>query len=262
MRNCVATERGFALLIVLWSVVFLALLMAGILAAGRSAVDLAGNLRMAAQEDAAADGAINSAIFHVLAPTAWPLDGAAHMVTIGGIAVSVRVTSEAGKINPNLASTALLTGLLRATGLAGAPATALAGAITAWRSPPASPGAADVAAAAYRAAGLPYAPPAHQFADLSELADVIGMTPAIFARISPFLSIYQTGDPDPAYASATVVAALRFARVHDPSGNVYEGAPVVRVTACATRCRTAIVAVPGAASLNPFTVLAVGSEPQ
>jgi general secretion pathway protein K len=252
-------ERGFALLIVLWSVVFMALLMSGILAAGRNAIDLAANLRGAAVQDAAADGAINAAIFHSLSSPAWPPDGAPHAVTIGGTKVVVRITSEAGKINPNLASPALLTGMLRATGLAAAPATALAGAIAAWREPAPSLSAGAAAAGAYRAAGMPYAPPSHQFADLSELRFVLGMTPAIFARIAPYLSLDQTGDPDPAYAAPAVAAALGYARVNDPDGSAYRGAPVISVRACAgARCRTAIVAVPGAASLYPFTVLAVG----
>lgn len=252
-------NNGFALLIVLWSVIFLSLLMSGILAAGRSSMDLAANLRAAAVQTAAADGAINTAVFHSLAPPIWSPDGKPHTVRVGGITVVVRITSEAGKINPNLASPTLLTGLLRATGLPATPSATLADAITAWRETPVSPSAGAAAINAYRAAGMPYAPAGQQFADISELADVLGMTPAILKHVEPYLSIYQTGDPNPIYAASPVVAALKYSHITHPDGLIYQGAPVIRVSACAeTRCRFAIFEVPGAASLNPFTILAVG----
>ena len=53
-------ERGFALLVVLWSLVLLGLLLAQVMAAGRSAVALAGNLRAASVARAAADMGIAS----------------------------------------------------------------------------------------------------------------------------------------------------------------------------------------------------------
>lgn len=60
-------ERGFALLIVLWSMALLALMITTVLANGRTAITLAGNVRDAAAADARADGAINEALFHALA---------------------------------------------------------------------------------------------------------------------------------------------------------------------------------------------------
>ena len=71
-------ERGFALLIVLWSLVLITLLTIQILASGRSALALAGNIRAAAAARAAADGAISEAVYHVLAygPDHWAVDGA------------------------------------------------------------------------------------------------------------------------------------------------------------------------------------------
>ena len=50
-------QRGFALLIVLWTVAFLALLGTQIVAAGRSDTQLADNLKQEAVLEAAADGA-------------------------------------------------------------------------------------------------------------------------------------------------------------------------------------------------------------
>ena len=59
-------QRGFALLIVLWTVAFLALLGTQIVAAGRSDTQLADNLRQEAVLEAAAVGAIQDVTFLIL----------------------------------------------------------------------------------------------------------------------------------------------------------------------------------------------------
>lgn len=54
---------------------------------------------------------------------------------------------------------------------------------------------------AYRAAGRGYAPPNAPFENLEELGDVLGITQAILQRVSPYLTIYHDGDPDPGIAA-------------------------------------------------------------
>ena len=90
---------GFALLIVLWSVVLLALLATGLNAAGRTDLQLAANIRRAAAAEAAADGGIAAAIFHAsgLPATAWAADGQPHTVRIGAYAVTLRIMDENGQ---------------------------------------------------------------------------------------------------------------------------------------------------------------------
>ncbi|MDR3535940.1 MAG: hypothetical protein P4L71_05530, partial [Acetobacteraceae bacterium] len=67
-----AREAGFALLLVLWSLVLLSLILTQLLSAGRSEAQLAGNLRNAAMAEAIADGAVREAVFHLLGGTpAW-----------------------------------------------------------------------------------------------------------------------------------------------------------------------------------------------
>ena len=58
-------DRGFALLIVLWTVALLALLATWITAAGRTEAQLAGNLRDAATADLVADGTAHEAVFYL-----------------------------------------------------------------------------------------------------------------------------------------------------------------------------------------------------
>jgi len=56
-------EDGFALLIVLWALGLLALLVSSLAAAGRSDLSFAGNTRDSAIVEAAADGAVQQAMF-------------------------------------------------------------------------------------------------------------------------------------------------------------------------------------------------------
>jgi general secretion pathway protein K len=263
------SERGFALLIVLWSLVLIGLLITQVLATGRTATMLAYNLRAAAAARAGADGAINEAMFHVLSygPNHWAPDGTPHVLDDAGLTITVRVASLGGKINPNLASTGLLAGLFQAVGAAPGQAAQLANAIIAWRSPAASKHDTQALLAAYRRAGLRYGPPGHAFSDLSELRDVIGMQPALLAAALPHMSLYQSGDPNPALADAQVRRALVLAGQGGAAGNVYDGtSPVVSIDAEAegpdhlSVHRRAIVSLPGADAAVPFQFLSLTED--
>jgi general secretion pathway protein K len=259
-------DRGFALLIVLWSLVLLSLMGAQILAAGRNAAALAGNLRAAAQAQAAADGAIYAATYHLCATdrSQWLPDGSQHLLNSDGMAVSVRVTSLAGKINPNLASTALLAGFFEALGAAPAQAKTLAAGIIDWRSQAASASAAQAERAAYRHAGLAFAPPGHGFADLGEISAVIGMPAALLARAMPHMSLFQTGDPDPQLADLVVRRALALSGQAGLDTSVYTGtSPVFLISAQAGLTsklnvhRQAVVSIAGTGGPAPYRILSL-----
>jgi len=259
-------DKGFALLIVLWSLVLIGLLTTQIVASGRTAMRLAGNLREAAQASAAADGAINEAIYHLTLAGAdsWQADGTVHVLQLGGIPIAVRADSLAGDINPNLASTALLAGLFQAVGADPGQARQIAGAITDWRSLPLNKQQEQARLAAYRRLDLPYGPPGHDFADLSELADVADMSPALLASAMPYLNLYQTGDPDPAKSAPVIRRALALSGQSGTDTNVYSGtAPVVSIQAVAgiegklAVRRDAIVSIIGQNGPSPFKLLSL-----
>jgi len=262
-----ARDRGFALLIVLWSLVLLGLLITQLLGSGRTALALAGNLRAAATAHASADGAINEALFHVLSTGAdhWPPDGRPHNLgSSGGMVISVRVNSLASQINPNLASTGLLAGLLQACGATPAQAKQLANAIIQWRSPAVSKPEIAAQLAAYRNAGLPYAPPGRPFADLSELGDILGMPPLLLVKALPHMNLYQTDDPDPAQAGPVVRQALKLSGQPGSSADVYDGTvPVVSIVADVTAPgrvaahRIAIISLTSPGAPAPFHILSL-----
>lgn len=260
-------ERGFALLVVLWSVVFLAFLMTQILAASRSATSLVAALRAADSARAAEDGAIDHAIFFSLVSGAqhWAADGTAHALTIGGVPVAVRISRLDGMVNPNSASVPLLTGLLHAVGAPDAQAAEIAQNIAAWRMPASSQDAETALLASYRQAGLDEGPPGKPFTDVSQLSAVLGMTPVLLAALTPHVSLFQAGDPDPKAADPVVLAALQYAVAAGDVESEADGAPAVTITACAggpaPTCRRAVVSINGAGVQAAYKVEQIGDVP-
>jgi general secretion pathway protein K len=218
-------------------VVLLALLVTHLTAAGRGETQLAGNLRAAAIAEAAADGAVEAAIFHLLdtSPAHWPADGAPHAIAGATATADIRIASDAGRINPNTAPLELLRALLHVTGTDSAAAQSIAASMVVWRFADAQAPQGGATLAQYRQAGRDDGPPGAPFQSLDEIGLVLGMTPAILARIAPFLSLYHDGAPDPRVAAAPVLAAMREATGTDPAP--VSGPPderVVTITALAT----------------------------
>jgi general secretion pathway protein K len=123
---------------------------------------------------------------------------------------TVTIASESGKVNPNTASQQMLAALMTAVGAAPSQAAAVSHAMLDWRQSDDNDQTGPARKIAqYRAARLDYAPPGAPFESLDEIQRVLGMTPDLFRRLKPNLSIYQTGDPDIATALPAVAKALR-----------------------------------------------------
>ena len=186
-------QRGFALLIVLWTMGLLALLVAQFTATGRGEVQMAANLRANAVTQAAADGAVHEAILRLL-QSKWAPDGREHAIRFGTADVGVRIKDEGWKVNPNDAKLPTLQALLAHLGVDAAKGTALAQAIVDWHSAGAPPRPAGPRPTRNRGAGATPAAGNRLFDSLDEVGLVVGMTPALLARMKPYLSIYQEGD--------------------------------------------------------------------
>src|SRR3954454_22565534 len=187
-----ASQRGFALLIVLWMLVLIAFITAHVTAAGRTEIRIAGNLAANAATQAAADGAIYQAIFNLADPRPerrWALDRAPHDIDIGGSRVTLRLEDEDARVNPSYASTALVAALLQVLGSDPGSAASLANAIAEWAGSGSTRSAAAVLAE-YQAAGLDYGPPGAPLESLDELLRVRGMTPAVLAALRPHLTLF------------------------------------------------------------------------
>ena len=226
-------QGGFALLLVLWTMVLLSVIGAHIAATGRTETQLAANIRDAAVTESAADGAIQDAAFQVLTAPSWTPGGTERSVSFEAAAVDLRIESEDSFVNPNVASRELLSALIRQAGSDVQTADQLAAAIVEWRFPGA--GAPDgPIGRSYRNAGLVDVPPGAPFRSLDELKAVRGMRPDLLAGLRPYLSVYTTGDPDVQDASPAVLAAIRTATGRAPAPSRSVSMPrVVRVTATA-----------------------------
>jgi general secretion pathway protein K len=229
------------LLIVLWTVALLALLGAHITAASREAASLSRLLYGAAEAEALVDGLISEAIFRLLDPSArgWKPDGQTRSVRLGGGIGEVAVLDHAGRVNPSLANPPLLAALLRHEGMEKARADQLAAAIKDWVTAGDLPSAGGAKIPQYRAAGLPYGPPAEPFRSVEELGLVLGMTPDVVARLEQHLSVWTRGRinldlADPVVLQAVQEAGSNFVGPRQRGQQGEAEAPVVEIVARVT----------------------------
>lgn len=206
-------HHGMALLLVLWVVALLTALIGGFATAARIE-DLQGRLLargVVAQE--AARAGIEYALWRLadLDPRRqWLADGREYIWSFDQARVRLRITDESGKIDLNAAQPQLLARLFQAVGAEPEQAARLAAAVVDWRdgdtlTQPGG-GAED---GDYASAGLPYGAKDAAFDTNAELLQVLGMTPRLYARAAPFLTVYSGRDlPDPAFAPGQVLTAM------------------------------------------------------
>jgi general secretion pathway protein K len=230
-------QKGFALLIVLMTMGFLALLGTQLVAAARSDTRLANNLKREAVLEAAVDGAVENVMFATQAAHDPQLraDGTSRLLRIGETVVSVQIENESDRINLNTASVALLRALIIQVGATPAEAERLAEGIVGWRTAGNKSRGISAKDPDYRAAGLAYAPPGSPFQTVDELADVLGMTPPLFERVAPHLTVFTDSDPDLSTRDPVVSRALTDASgvTDDTLGGQDAGDTVLRITATA-----------------------------
>ena len=204
-----SSDRGFALLIVLWTLVLLALIVTELGTSGRMESKIARNLMTNATAEAAADGAVHQAIFHLAdsSDQGWQADSLPRHLSVGAVPVDVRIDDEAGKVNPNLADPALLQALLVVLGADQNLAQTVAQGIVDWRGGTPPEQQASVAQR-YQAAGLSYQPSFSPFESVDDVGLVLGLPRALAARLLPHLSVHQIGIADPARADPVVARAL------------------------------------------------------
>lgn len=205
--------RGAALLLVLWLVALLtALVGAYALTARMEALQGRVGSRGAMAQEIARAG-MEYALVRVAdrnPETHWQPNGRAYAWRFDGHEVQVRIIDETGKVDLNQAEVPLLSRLMQALGEPPDTGDALAAAIVDWRdaddlSQPVG-GAED---GDYAAAGRPYGAKDAPFETIAELEQVLGMTPGLYARLAPFLTLYSgRGQPDATYAQGPVLVAM------------------------------------------------------
>ncbi len=185
--------QGFALVLVLWVVIIMAVIASALLE------EVRGQRRSAATDleytklVAAADGGINRAILSFVDPAdplRFRIDGTPQAVDAADTSIAVRVYSEAGKINLNTVGPALLAHFFTMHGASATDAESTAAHIVAWRSPVVAD-TTDLEATDYMGAHRPYLPRHAPFRTVGELRLVLGMTDDLQAAIAPVLCVYS-----------------------------------------------------------------------
>lgn len=188
-------QRGIALIIVLWITTLLMLIASSFIYAMRTDVNIVTNSLARARLEAAADAAVQRGIFELLKPpqlpNRWNTDGVAQPWSHAGTAVDVSMTDESGKIDINTASDALMRGLFLSQGMKEDEAAALTDAIADWRDADSLKRLRGAEEAEYVAAGYTYKPANAAFQSNEELRLVLGMTPELFEKVAPLITIYS-----------------------------------------------------------------------
>ncbi len=260
-------QRGFALLIVLWTMALIALIGTQVVAAGHGEARLAMNLEASAVAEAAADAAVEVAAMHLLDASSarWIADGPAYVVRTPSATVLVQITGEQRKLPLNTAPTLMLAALMRTLGESPRTAAVLADQIGDWRSPANFPLKLGAKAPQYRAAGRAWGPPNRPFRSVAELRLVLSMTPALYTRLAPHVTVYTQSMPGLTQADPIVAASMQQVAGSGFQPLSFDEAPVVRVVAQAiggsggrfTRRAVIRINLPGQADpgSRPFDVL-------
>jgi general secretion pathway protein K len=207
-----AAQRGVALLLVLWACTLLAILLGGYAVLARTEALQTRYQFAQTRAHYAAEAGVMRAVYAVQDPVVtrrWAGDGRVYPFRFDDAAVSVTVTDEGGKVDLNAATPGVLKGLFRAAGLNEAGAGKLAANVVAWRSFAGIGTDAAHDRAVYAAAGRDYGPRHGPFASLQELQLVLGMTPALYQRIEPDITLWSgLAIPDPNTAPPLALAAI------------------------------------------------------
>lgn len=218
-------QRGIALMLVLWVLTLLTLMAVSLAVAQRTELALTDNHIAEARLRALGDAALAQATLQLLAPLpteadagldVWIPDGQPRDWFFAGARVSIRIFNEASRIPLNEAAPEQLSALLQALGVELGEADGLAAAIVDWRDEDDLRLLLGAEDPEYEAEGRPLGAADAPFATLDELQQVLGMTPDIYRRLAPELTLDNPGGgTDETFASPAAIAALHGLSLED-----------------------------------------------
>ncbi len=205
-------EQGFALLIVLWVVALLSIVAASLAFSMRTETTLAHDLVAQAQARALAEAGVYRGILELYNRDRlrrWRGDGSPHRVRLAGVPITVSLQDEAGKIDLNSAQRGLLDALFRVSGIEDDRRDALLDAIEDWRDPDSLRRLNGAEDQEYEAAGRTHGAKDAAFNTVEELQQVLGVTPRLFKRLRPALTVHShSAGIDDRVAPPAVLRAL------------------------------------------------------
>lgn len=188
-------QGGVALVLVLWVITLLAVIAGNFAFSMRGEAQITRNLLSTAQARAQADAGVQRAWFELMKPPTdterWQGNGVAHELLLDGVTLRVTIQDESGKIDLNFASDALLKGLFISVGMSEEASAALLDAVLDWRDADHLKRLHGAEDEDYRAAGKSYGPSNSPFETVDELQRVLGMTPELYLKLAPALTVYS-----------------------------------------------------------------------
>jgi general secretion pathway protein K len=206
------SNRGIALISVLWITGLLAVMAASFASSTRTETRLAHNQEENAKAEALADAGVHRAVFGLLdadPARAWRAGGNGYAFSLGEGDVQVWIEDEDGKIDLNAAPLQLMAGLFVALGLAEEDARRLADRVGDFRDEDSEAEPLGAEDEAYFDAGLRQGAADRPFADESELLRVLGMTQSLYQQVRPYVTVYSGSEGiDVTRAPRPVIEAL------------------------------------------------------
>jgi general secretion pathway protein K len=179
---------------VIWGIGLLSAIAVSLLWSGNVSYQLIRNVTAAAQLEATFEAAVDRAVLGLIDPRydqRWRVDGVAQEFGFGGARIRVAIQDELGRIDLNHADEAVLIALFQSAGLGASAAGQLADEVLDWRDSTGLKRLNGAAAPDYRAAGFDYTPRNGPFQSVDELQLVMDMTPALFRRVEPAITVYS-----------------------------------------------------------------------
>ncbi|NNG03724.1 MAG: general secretion pathway protein GspK [Inquilinus sp.] len=206
------SQRGIALIAVLWGVALLSVLATAFIADTRTQSTLTRNLAENAKAEALADAGVYRAIDRLLTfdlAAAWRADGTVYRLQLGEGTVAVTAVDESGKIDLNRSPDQVLAGLFRNHGLDDGSAKALIDAIRDFTDRDGERRPAGAEDDDYHAAGRPWGAKDAPFESVAELQQVLGMPGALYERVARYLTVHAArAQVNPATAPRAVLLAI------------------------------------------------------
>ncbi|NIM47702.1 MAG: hypothetical protein GTN62_00080, partial [Gemmatimonadales bacterium] len=216
-------RRGVALMLVLWLIVVLGAIAAGVVAAARSEVDVVMNVRTRSVARYAAESGVVAAtaqLKRLLRIAATPKEQALvfrrleellrelQEQTLGSARFQVTVADLNARIDLNNADEATLLAFLQQF-VDERKAEALVDALQDWKDDDDVPRAHGAEAQEYARVGSPFFPPNRPLQRLDDLTRISGFTDSVADVIAPYVTVYGDGRVNVNTAPKPVLAAVR-----------------------------------------------------
>ncbi|NPU14540.1 general secretion pathway protein GspK [Bradyrhizobium sp. 83002] len=197
---------------VLWGLALLTAIALSLSWSSSVSYGLARNEVDQASLGALVEAGVNAAIDGLLdarADRRWRADGRLYTLDFNGTRIGIRIQDELGRVDLNQTDEAMLNSLLLSAGLDARAAADLTDKIMDWRTATSLKHLNGAKDRDYASRDAAYHPRNGPFQSVDELLLVMDMTPAIFARIAPALTVHSGRQfVDPQLAPREVLRAL------------------------------------------------------